>query len=497
MDMRTNGRFISSSWFITFASLAACAQDATPPGGDTAATEAELASSGGTVWVKEVDGPAGVTGVAPGPSSDDYVAGVWRGELRWDGALVAQRDELWEAPFIARLSPINGRPVWLKAPTEVGIAGWIEVGSEPGGDLVAAGRVYPNGGMTTMDLGCGAMFTTHFWARLDADGNCEAMNDIEDLEPRGYEIAAAAPFGAGGAVIAGTLYGRVRLPDGTEVAPPPGYSVTRGAAMVVAFDDADTVRFVHVFAPASGTMGTRGAGDGAGLAVDGAGNIHVVGTLYQPLTVNGVALDPPAPGGINSAWLVVFDEDGEVVRAGVFGDTSMGTAVAVAADGTAVIGGSFAKTITFPGGVSDTTPGETYDGFVAKLAPDGNARWMRQLWGSAEVISVDGVSIDVNGFVGVAGMWHGGTLHIHPDVYSSVGFATRAFVARLGTNTGSTVWSGTFYSGSGVFVRGLSATTNRRLTVVGEFIGIATFSDRGPFFDDDNDGAGFVARMMP
>jgi hypothetical protein len=98
----------------------------------------------------------------------------------------------------------------------------------------------------------------------------------------------------------------------------------------------------------------------------------------------------------------------------------------------------------------------------------------------------------------VAGRFADGTLHITPEEFSSSSAQLpRAYVARLGTATGSTVWARAYGmpdASGAAFANALIATDNRRLVVGGQMFGTVDFGDR-PLTANVSDG--FVLRLYP
>src|SRR5262249_48537242 len=112
---------------------------------------------------------------------------------------------------------------------------------------------------------------------------------------------------------------------------------------------------------------------GTGIAVDGAGNVYVVGFTSSTNFLLSNALQQRI-GGARDVFVTKLNNFGSVVYSTYLGGAAddIGTGIAVDAGGNAYITGT-ASSSNFPttAGAFQTTFGGSSDAFVAKLAPDG------------------------------------------------------------------------------------------------------------------------------
>lgn len=490
--MRLGGERKCLVWVAVGVVAAGCSTDGEEAA--PAAVVAEAESSGQTAWFTRLYGWSNqsITAVVPAPDGDVYIAGTFGQELRWDrdDALFQNTSAPRETPFVARVSAENGAPVWIHTDLEVGTAFGLVLAVDPDHDEVLVAG-YASAFFTTMggtDLGCGRTQHAHFWTVLNGDGRCVASGSFEQLEPRGADINAAVIFPDGHIGLAGGLYGAMRI-AGQRVDPPPGHSVLEGVPYVFSLQRDGQLRNATLLEPV-GDLAEGTAGEFYAMASDAFGSAYAVGVLRRPVIDSQEGFSA-APKGPYSALAMRVTSTGVPIRIETYGSEAIATAVAVARDGTHVIGGTFRGSIDFGGGVASSFVGATPDPFVVKRLYESTPVWMRRFSGSASA-SVGGVSLDDRGFVGVAGSFADGRLHIGSTVYENT--AGGAFVARLGANSGSTVWSRGFTSVNDIGVWDVAATTNRRLVVGGTYFGNADF---GRPVAGDLEGDGYLIRLLP
>lgn len=204
---------------------------------------------------------------------------------------------------------------------------------------------------------------------------------------------------------------------------------------------------------------TASAAMGFGIAVDGAGEVHVTGSFDGPTTFGVTALAPAGGKDIfvarvkDGAWL-------SAVSAGGAGD-DRGNAVAVDGAGAAVVTGQIAGTASF-GSTTLTAQGET-DLFVARL--DGQDAWTWAIAaGSSGADSASAIALDGAGNAVVTGYVVGSA------AFGGTTLPTGGLVARVGASGAwlSAVTSGT--SSLGVALDGAGTST-----VTGYFHSTASF----------------------
>ena len=110
--------------------------------------------------------------------------------------------------------------------------------------------------------------------------------------------------------------------------------------------------------------------------------------------------------GSRDVFVAKFDPAGNHLWSQRFGDASLQSATAIAADaaGNVTVTGDFEGTVDFGGGLLTSAGG--YDVFIAKLASAGTHLWS-QRFGDANVSDAKGISVEAAGNVVAAGMFVG------------------------------------------------------------------------------------------
>lgn len=116
-----------------------------------------------------------------------------------------------------------------------------------------------------------------------------------------------------------------------------------------------------------------------GLAVDASGNVVVAGRYYGDVDFGGGPL--PSPGNNFQVFVAKYAPNGGHVYSRSFGDfwAEKATDVALLPDGSAIVVGSFAGFIDFGAGALESAGLE--DAFVVKLGPDGETVWAKRFGG--------------------------------------------------------------------------------------------------------------------
>jgi large repetitive protein len=119
----------------------------------------------------------------------------------------------------------------------------------------------------------------------------------------------------------------------------------------------------------------RGVGDVTGLAIDAAGNTHVVGWFDYGLELGSTLLTASTPS--HGLFIAKLDPQGQVLWAiSPQGDFTYSRAIALDTSGNVHVAGSFTGAGTF-GSIAAASPGpQTSAIFVAKLTPGGSFVWV-------------------------------------------------------------------------------------------------------------------------
>ncbi len=204
--------------------------------------------------------------------------------------------------------------------------------------------------------------------------------------------------------------------------------------------------------------------DGANnVAVDGSGNLYVVGSFQGVVDLNP---DPTitatyTSNGVEDVFLVKFDTAGTLQWARTWGGPGRDVAVGLAVDGLGNIDvcGPFQYTVDFDPGsgilTGTSNAGNLNNIFVSQFDADGNLHWVRN-WGPSDG-GAEGYSVAVDGSnnVYVAGDFSGSGAYFNPwgsgdqDWHDNYGTPPRppwafdAYISKFDVN-GSWQWSRTW-----------------------------------------------------
>ncbi len=174
------------------------------------------------------------------------------------------------------------------------------------------------------------------------------------------------------------------------------------------------------------TFGGRGHSYGRALAVDAAGNVVLTGALTDILMFGERGLF--SRGG-EDIFLVKLDSNGEVLWSRTAGDANQESSYAAAFDpaGNVYIGGSFNSSVNF--GVTNLTSQGGQECFLAKYDPAGNATWARSFPGNSDD-AINSTQVDRWGNVHIAGQTYSSPLQFsNTNLVSNGGYD--GFAAKL------------------------------------------------------------------
>jgi hypothetical protein len=203
-------------------------------------------------------------------------------------------------------------------------------------------------------------------------------------------------------------------------------------------------------------LGGTGSGNDEFLhavAVDAGGSAFVAGTTLAPdFPVTAGAYDA-SPNGLRDAFVTKFSPDGDsLVYSTRLGGThdDFARALALGTDGAAFVGGSThsANFPTTPGAV-DPIHSSLEEGFVARLAPAGDALLHSTFLGGTKNDSVLTVAVDALGNAFVGGTTNSQDFPVTPGAYDTVNLGFNdAFVAKI-LETGTAFGYSTLLGASG------------------------------------------------
>ena len=358
-----------------------------------------------------------------------YVAGIadgsWGSPVR---AYTARNDA-----FVAKLDK-TGKIVWTTFLGGTGTDNVYGIAVDPAGSVCVAGTSNASWGspVTPMAAGFDA-----FAAKLDGKGQL-LWNTF--LGGAGTDQANGLAVDAEGNVtVVGSSTDGWGAPEGEYWAGPDAFAARL---------DSGGRRVWNTF------LGGNGEDYGRGVALDASGNSFFVGysTATWGVPTRGYSFN-------NDAFAAELDANGHLYWNTFLGGDGYetGTGIAVDRNGFACVTGFGNSSWGIP--IVALTGG--YDAFLAKLDTTGTVVWNTFIGGDARNYG-DGVAVDGNGFITVAG--HGLTTWGSPLRDSAGGYD--AFLVKL-DGDGNAIWH-TFLGGTGDdFIEGVALDSNRNILLVG------------------------------
>jgi hypothetical protein len=315
---------------------------------------------------------AAAAAVAVDVAGSSYVGGSFAGTTSFGAAPLTSaggRDA-----FLVKLDADGGTLWSLRAGGE-GQDAITTVGVAPDGDVIVAGTFEGTldlGGAPLVSLAAGDAFV----ARLSSAG--QVLWSARLGGPDNQRPAALAVDAGGDVLVYGDFAGSITIGADT-------WSAAGSKDLFVARLSGDGQPTW------SAQLGSSALEVASGLALDpGSGAMLLTGRFTGFTNLGGAAF---TSNGMADAFVVKLASDGSHVWSFAYGDSSYqeGSAIAVAPDGSLLVGGGVSGSIDFGGGPL-TAAGST-DAFVAKLAPDGAHVWSR-LYGDAAFQQTSGLAVD-------------------------------------------------------------------------------------------------------
>jgi hypothetical protein len=185
-----------------------------------------------------------------------------------------------------------------------------------------------------------------------------------------------------------------------------------------------------------GSGGTVAANEmGTALQVDASGNAYVTGMTSSPNFPTLNAFQPVHGGGTMDAFVSMLNPAGSMLLYSTYlGGTGVDYAygIAVTSSGAAVVAG-YTSSPNFPvsGAVQPLKSGG-YDGFIARLAPAGNALEMATYWGGTNSEAVYALAMDSAGSTWIVGQTLSTDFPLKNPIQPLNAGGYGAFVTRLG-----------------------------------------------------------------
>lgn len=197
--------------------------------------------------------------------------------------------------------------------------------------------------------------------------------------------------------------------------------------------------------------------EGKGIQVDAQGNVYVTGNALSAFPTTGGAFDTTFNGGIDVFLSKLNPTGSALILSTYIGASQNDTANALAIDGAGniyIVGQTFDTITDFPttAGSFDTTHNGIEDAFLAKLNDLGTALIYSTFLGGSEIDTATNVSVNSSGEATVAGTTSDGatdfqtTAGAYDTTHNGV---TDVFVSRFNT-AGSAQLFSTFIGGPGI-----------------------------------------------
>jgi FlgD Ig-like domain len=228
--------------------------------------------------------------------------------------------------------------------------------------------------------------------------------------------------------------------------------------------------------------------NGNGVAVDGSGNVVVVGGFLGTVNFGGANLTSAGAGDI---FVAAFDNDGDHQWSTRFGDANpnqVANAVAMDAVGNVVIAGNHWGTVNFGGAPLTSVGGD--DVFLAKFNPSGGHLWSKRFGDASTGQTGRAVRISGAGDVMLAGSF-AGTIDFGDGLLMSGG-ALDVFVARFESD-GDLMWSRRFGGINDQVLESIDVDATGSVVLCGYFDGTVDFGG-GPLVSAGNNDI-FLAKL--
>jgi hypothetical protein len=325
--------------YVTGYTSATLPGSADPTAGTNDAFVAKYDASGSLAWVHQLgsaDDDEGV-GIAANAAGDTFVTGYTSGKLAGSAVGNAGSTDV----FVAKYDTAGNR-MWVDQLGSIAVDIGVGIAADASGDTSVTGYTY---GALPGAPEANAGGSDVFVARYDAAGTKLSVDQLGSAgSDYGSDLAVDA---AGNTYVTGHTSGT--LPGSAET------NAGGNDALVAKYDTTGARQWVH-------QLGTAFSDQGAGIAVDGAGNSFVTG--YTSGTLPGSA--NPNAGGTD-VFVANYDAAGNKVAVNQLGSPSSDEGTGAAVDATGLIYVTGYTYGTLPG-ATETNAGSS-DIFVTRLGP--------------------------------------------------------------------------------------------------------------------------------
>jgi len=230
--------------------------------------------------------------------------------------------------------------------------------------------------------------------------------------------------------------------------------------------------------------------------VDAQGNVYFAGSTTAAVGFGGNCQVAAPPSALEDVFVVKLDANLDCLWARSWGDATgsgrqFATGLEVDPAGDVLLHGNFVGAITF--GSTTLTGDATLDGFLARLAPDGNVQWAKRYGGPGgdeymmATFDTQGNVIASGGFKGVADL--GGTPRTSAGDYD-------LFVHKL-TGDGQTIWLETAGDETSQGGGAVVDPTNDDVLVIGTLVGPLSWKGSQPLPGNGGDPTIYAMRLSP
>jgi hypothetical protein len=327
--------------------------------------------------------------VAIAPSGEVYALIVFEGEVDFGGGPIQSQGQA--DVVLLKITPF-GSFVWAVPFASEGYDSAGKVAVDPDGNVYVTGGFAAN--MEVAGTTLAADSGDAFIASLSGDGQ---LRWVKGFGGTGYDSANAVAIGDGQVYVGGVFQ------DDLGLGSPPPAAVGASDAFIASFDAQGELLWTKAFGSISSDFLVE-------LAVEGE-RLVAAGKLGKAAEIDGL----PLPASEDDGFVIAFDPGGQALWAQLFGTDGSddATALAIAADGSVLLGGSIFHGPAFGGPAVDVAETGAYNPFLAALDPGGKPLWIQQFKSApmSLVTSVTGIGAAPDGHVLATG-WFDLTLDL-------------------------------------------------------------------------------------
>jgi hypothetical protein len=233
--------------------------------------------------------------------------------------------------------------------------------------------------------------------------------------------------------------------------------------------------------------------DGQGIAVDASGNIYLTGGFTNTATFGSISI---TSAGLSDIFIAKYNNSGAaqwVQRIGDIG-VDVGYDIGLDATGNIYVVGNFSNTVTF-GTLPAITSAGSEDVFIVKYNSSGTALWL-QKGGGSSIDYGEAIAVEADGTVYVTGSFSGtATFGVTSLTWSgSSGSDVFLLSCSNGSSSGLFNWA-IKAGGTGVdHAKGIAVDGNKNVYITGYFQNTATFSTLPPITSEGGVYDIFIAK---